>query len=160
MVRRPTRRAPRRTAWSSSCVTAPSEDPTAELFSFLPDGDETGAIVLTRAATWTGVRGRWRPGCKHRGLAGQRALLLYPPGLEFIAAFFGCLYAGVVAVPAYLPRPNRPMTRLQTIVEDARPCRRPDLRRRSARTPRGGPPAVPELEGIEVLCSDEGRARG
>src|SRR3712207_9139080 len=28
---------------------------------------------------------------------GSRALLLYPPGLEFITAFFGCLYAGVVA---------------------------------------------------------------
>ncbi|MBE9105816.1 AMP-binding protein, partial [Nostoc cf. edaphicum LEGE 07299] len=32
---------------------------------------------------------------------GERALLLYPPGLDFIAAFFGCLYAGVIAVPAY-----------------------------------------------------------
>jgi hypothetical protein len=31
---------------------------------------------------------------------GERALLLYPPGLEVIAAFFGCLYAGVIAVPA------------------------------------------------------------
>src|SRR5262245_12782702 len=29
--------------------------------------------------------------------AGERALLLYPPGLDFTAAFFGCLYAGVVA---------------------------------------------------------------
>ena len=29
---------------------------------------------------------------------GERALLLYPTGLEFIAAFFGCLYAGVTAV--------------------------------------------------------------
>jgi acyl-CoA synthetase (AMP-forming)/AMP-acid ligase II len=38
---------------------------------------------------------------------GQRALLLYPPGLEFIAAFFGCLYAGVIAVPAYPPRANQ-----------------------------------------------------
>src|SRR4051794_15664807 len=34
---------------------------------------------------------------------GDRALLLYPPGLEFIAAFFGCLYAGVVAVPSFPP---------------------------------------------------------
>src|SRR5215510_2531409 len=32
---------------------------------------------------------------------GERALLLYPPGLEFIPAFLGCLYAGVLAVPAY-----------------------------------------------------------
>ncbi|MEH2099109.1 MAG: AMP-binding protein [Nostoc sp.] len=48
-----------------------------------------------------------------------RALLLYPPGLEFIGAFFGCLYAGVVAVPAYPPRPNQSLSRLQAIVADA-----------------------------------------
>lgn len=47
---------------------------------------------------------------------GSRALLLYPPGLEFIAAFFGCLYAGVVAVPTYPPRRNQKMSRLQAIV--------------------------------------------
>ncbi len=49
----------------------------------------------------------------------QRALLLYPPGLEFTAAFFGCLYAGVVAVPAYPPRLNRPSPRIQAIAADA-----------------------------------------
>lgn len=53
------------------------------------------------------------------GITDERALLLYPPGLEFIAAFFGCLYAGVVAVPAYPPRRNQSMCRLQAIVEDA-----------------------------------------
>ena len=37
-------------------------------------------------------------------LAGQRVILAYPSGLEFIAAFFGALYAGCVAVPTYLPR--------------------------------------------------------
>jgi acyl-CoA synthetase (AMP-forming)/AMP-acid ligase II len=47
---------------------------------------------------------------------GSRALLLYPPGLEFITAFFGCLYAGVAAVPAYPPRRNQNMSRLQAIV--------------------------------------------
>lgn len=50
---------------------------------------------------------------------GERALLLYPSGLEFIAAFFGCLYAGVVAVPAYPPRRNQKMSRLQAIAGDA-----------------------------------------
>lgn len=52
---------------------------------------------------------------------GERALLVYPPGLEYIAAFFGCLYAGVVAVPAYPPRPNRSLTRLQGMIDDAKP---------------------------------------
>jgi 8-amino-7-oxononanoate synthase/acyl carrier protein len=51
-------------------------------------------------------------------LAGERALLLYPPGLEFIVAWFGCLYAGVVAVPAYPPRRNRNMQRIEAISDD------------------------------------------
>ncbi|HVR96609.1 MAG TPA: amino acid adenylation domain-containing protein [Thermoanaerobaculia bacterium] len=51
---------------------------------------------------------------------GERALLLFPPGLDFIAAFFGCLYAGVVAVPAYPPRPGREQ-RLLAILRDAAP---------------------------------------
>ncbi|MFI9503289.1 AMP-binding protein [Nocardia sp. NPDC052566] len=34
---------------------------------------------------------------------GDRALLLYPAGLDYIAAFFGCLYARVIAVPLYAP---------------------------------------------------------
>ena len=53
------------------------------------------------------------------GVAGERALLLYPPGLEFITAFFGCLYAGVVAVPVYPLRRNQKLSRLQTIAIDA-----------------------------------------
>jgi acyl-CoA synthetase (AMP-forming)/AMP-acid ligase II/acyl carrier protein len=49
---------------------------------------------------------------------GDRALLVYPAGLEFISAFFGCLYAGVIAVPATYPKPKRPMPRLQKIAID------------------------------------------
>lgn len=51
--------------------------------------------------------------------AGDRALLLFPPGLEFIEAFFGCLYAGVVPVPTCYPKPNRPSPRLTSIAQDA-----------------------------------------
>lgn len=54
------------------------------------------------------------------GMRGRRALLLYPPGLEFIAGFFGCLYAGAIAVPAYPPRRNRNMERIQAISDDAK----------------------------------------
>ncbi|MEG4812751.1 AMP-binding protein, partial [Microcoleus sp. F8-D3] len=46
------------------------------------------------------------------GASGERALLLYPPGLDYIAAFFGCLYAGAIAVPAYPPRNQRHAARL------------------------------------------------
>jgi 8-amino-7-oxononanoate synthase len=52
----------------------------------------------------------------------QRTLLLYPPGLDYIAAFFGCLYAGVIAVPVYPPDParlDRTLPRLRAIAKDA-----------------------------------------
>lgn len=52
-------------------------------------------------------------------ISGERALLLYQPGLDYIAAFWGCLYAGVIAVPAYPPRTNQSISRLQTIVADS-----------------------------------------
>ncbi|HJY06729.1 MAG TPA: AMP-binding protein, partial [Bryobacteraceae bacterium] len=52
------------------------------------------------------------------GATGERVLLLYPPGVEFITAFLGCLYAGAIAVPAYPPRPNRSDLRLQKIIAD------------------------------------------
>ena len=51
----------------------------------------------------------------------DRALLLVPPGLDYIAAYFGCLYAGVIAVPAYPPNPRRPDARIPAIVEDCEP---------------------------------------
>ncbi|NEQ38280.1 MAG: fatty acyl-AMP ligase [Okeania sp. SIO3I5] len=51
---------------------------------------------------------------------GEVALLLYQPGLEYITAFFGCLYAGIIAVPAYPPRPNRSLERIQAIIRDSK----------------------------------------
>ena len=50
---------------------------------------------------------------------GQRVLLVYPAGLEFISAFLGCIYAGVLAVPSTHPKPRRPMPRIATIAEDS-----------------------------------------
>ncbi len=56
---------------------------------------------------------------QHNGF-GERAILLFQPSLDYIAAFLGCLYAGVIAVPAYPPRANRPSQRIQAIMADAR----------------------------------------
>ena len=52
----------------------------------------------------------------------DRALLMYRPGLDFVSAFFGCLYAGVVAVPVYPPnaaRPERSLPGLRSIAVEA-----------------------------------------
>jgi acyl-CoA synthetase (AMP-forming)/AMP-acid ligase II len=61
---------------------------------------------------------------KAHGVEGERALLLYPQGVEFVEAFLGCLYAGAVAVPAYPPDPTRltrTLGRLLGIIADCRP---------------------------------------
>ncbi len=56
---------------------------------------------------------------------GDRALLVYPAGLEFVRAFFGCLYAGVAAAPVPPPDPvrlGRTLPRLLAVAEDASPA--------------------------------------
>jgi len=53
------------------------------------------------------------------GAVGERALLLYPPGLDYVVAFWGCIHGGVIAVPAYPPRLNRNLLRLWAIAKDA-----------------------------------------
>lgn len=86
-------------------------------YTFLVDG-ETEEVSLTYQALDQKARSLAAK-LQSMKATGKRALLLYPPGLEFIAAFFGCLYAGVTAVPVYPPRRNQRMTRLQAIVKDA-----------------------------------------
>ena len=85
-------------------------------FVYLPDG-QCDDIVLTyvqldRRARAVASR------LQDMGLAGQRVLLAYPHGLDFIAGFFGCLYAGCTAVPTYLPH-RRTLDRFRAIVADA-----------------------------------------
>ncbi len=62
---------------------------------------------------------------RRRGLAGSRALLIYPPGLDYLCGFFGSLFAPAVPVPIYPPdatRLERSVRRLLALVEDARPA--------------------------------------
>ena len=88
-------------------------------YVFLADGEREDACL-----TWQELddQARGIAGLLQReAAAGERALLLFPPGLEFVTAFLGCLYAGVVAVPAYPPRPRRDDLRLAAILESAEP---------------------------------------
>ncbi|MFF3545072.1 AMP-binding protein [Streptomyces platensis] len=60
---------------------------------------------------------------RERCASGERALLLYPAGLEFVKGLLGCLYAGVVPVPAPMPNARRPHLKGATgIALDADPC--------------------------------------
>ncbi|NEQ95279.1 MAG: fatty acyl-AMP ligase [Cyanothece sp. SIO2G6] len=88
-------------------------------YTFLKDGEEEHGRLTYRELDQSA-----RSIASHlRTIAqpGDRALMLYPSGLEFLTAFFGCLYAGIVAVPAYPPRRNQKLTRLEAIVSDAQP---------------------------------------
>jgi amino acid adenylation domain-containing protein/non-ribosomal peptide synthase protein (TIGR01720 family) len=89
-------------------------------YTFL-SGEEAGTIRLTYEELDARARvvAAWLRG---REVRGARALLLYPAGLDFIIGFFGCLYAGVVAVPVYPPDPIRPartLPRLRAIAADS-----------------------------------------
>jgi len=55
------------------------------------------------------------------GQIGDRALLLFGPGLDFITAYFGCLLAGVIAVPMMLPRRNSSLDSSASILTDCSP---------------------------------------
>jgi amino acid adenylation domain-containing protein len=94
--------------------------PEARTYAFL-EGDEEDARSLTNAELDRQARAIAAT-LQRLGARGERALLLYPPGLDYVAAFFGCVYAGVTAVPAYPPDPSRlerTLPRLQAIVADA-----------------------------------------
>lgn len=91
-------------------------------YHFLEDGRDVSARLeyrsLARHARAVGRRiaDAVRPNA--------RALLLYPPGPDFLPAFFGCLYAGVIAVPAPAPGGvglKHALPRLRAIITDAEP---------------------------------------
>ncbi|MEX2553349.1 MAG: AMP-binding protein [Actinomycetota bacterium] len=50
---------------------------------------------------------------------GDRALLFFPTGPDFLCAFLGCLYAGVISIPLFPPRANSKVTRLKSVIDDS-----------------------------------------
>jgi acyl-CoA synthetase (AMP-forming)/AMP-acid ligase II/acyl carrier protein len=51
-------------------------------------------------------------------LKNKNVLMLYSSGLEFVKAFFGCLYAGVIAVPTYVPKSKQILQKIESIQQD------------------------------------------
>ncbi len=129
-----------------------SEDPDRIAYRFLSDGEvEEDALTYAELDRRARALGAF---LQEMGAEGERALLLYPPGLEFVTAFLGCLYGGVVAVPAYPPRSNRPDSRLEAIARDARPrfaLTTPALRDRAATFSTHNP----ALAGVRWIATSE-----
>jgi acyl-CoA synthetase (AMP-forming)/AMP-acid ligase II/acyl carrier protein len=90
--------------------------PESILYRFLVDDVE--AERLTYAGLDREAR-RIGSGLLRYADTGDRAVVLFPPGLDYICAFFGCLYAGILAVPIYPPTNARNSPRVSAIVADA-----------------------------------------
>ncbi len=94
-----------------------AERTPAELSYSFTDG-ETILASLTYRQLWDEVRGL-AGAMQSRVEPGQRILLLYPPGLDFVVGLFACHALGAIAVPAFPPRRNRKASRIRSIVTDA-----------------------------------------
>ncbi|MBR8641365.1 fatty acyl-AMP ligase [Streptomyces tuirus] len=112
-------------AWKTlveMCQDRAAEQPDRKFFSFLENGvDETAS--LTPREVDLHARAVAAELQKHAP-AGARVLLNYPPGLEFVTAFFGCLYAGMIAVPippVEAGRDGAKTGRLEAITSSAEP---------------------------------------
>ncbi len=95
-----------------------ANQPGQMAFRFLTDGENEEVLInyaeLDRQARLIAAR------LQSVSKKGERAFLLFPPGLDFVTAFFGCLYAGVIAVPVYPPHPVRPEKSFSIIFSIAR----------------------------------------
>jgi acyl-CoA synthetase (AMP-forming)/AMP-acid ligase II/acyl carrier protein len=97
------------------------QQPERRAYTFLIDGEVEGVHLtyeeLDRKARAMGAL------LQQRAERGSRALLVYPSDLEFIIAFFGCLYGGLIAVPTYPPqtRTRRSLAKLRVIMNDVQP---------------------------------------
>jgi acyl-CoA synthetase (AMP-forming)/AMP-acid ligase II len=110
------------TAWSTLVDLLEyrsQHQPERTAFTFLENGErEAGSLSfgeLARRARCVGHE------LEIAGARGGTVALLYPSGLDFIGALFGCFYAGATAVPALPPRADRSIDRLTAILEDSRP---------------------------------------
>ena len=96
------------------------ETPDRLAYQFLIDGKSEGVRLTYRELDRQAHAIRDR--LLRSGQRADRALLIYPPGHEFLPAFFGCLYAGIIAIP--LPPPDsarlaRALPRLKAVTADA-----------------------------------------
>jgi acyl-CoA synthetase (AMP-forming)/AMP-acid ligase II len=97
------------------------DTPNSTAFIFLDYTEDIDQTVEISYAQLDGKARSIAAQLQSSRLSGKRVLLLYPHGLDFIAAFFGCIYSGVIAVPVYPPSANRPLDYLEGITKHCQP---------------------------------------
>ncbi|MFD9389918.1 fatty acyl-AMP ligase [Streptomyces sp. NPDC060000] len=139
-------------------TTHAAHQPERTAYRYLATGDcdgEVQELSYARLATRSRAVAAW---LQERGLAGSRAMLLYPPGPEFISGYLGCLSAGVVAVPGVPPQGrsqnHRALTRMKRLIADS-----------DAKVILGGHEVIaalgrlaehlPELDGITCVATED-----
>jgi acyl-CoA synthetase (AMP-forming)/AMP-acid ligase II len=101
--------------------TRAEQQPDDVAYAFVSDGGEeqvTYAELDKRARAVGRLLGDLH-------VVGQPVLLVYPPGIDYLSALFGCWYAGAIAVPTPPPHPLQPrssLPRLTAVAGDATPC--------------------------------------
>jgi acyl-CoA synthetase (AMP-forming)/AMP-acid ligase II/acyl carrier protein len=92
------------------------DEPDFPAFTFLKDG-EIEEDVLTHQIFDAKAK-KIAAQLQQLHLTGERVLLLFPQSTDYLVALFACFYAKVIAVPAYPPRNNRNMLRLEAIIQN------------------------------------------
>ncbi len=128
------------------------ETPEAIAYTFLSGSAQ---VEITLAYALLDERARAIAHALQRGgFESSRALLMFDPGPGFASAFFGCLYAGVVAVPVFPPHRNRGSGRVRAVARDCEPAivlleRNVVARLAQCRE------SLPELDGVPSLDIDD-----
>jgi amino acid adenylation domain-containing protein len=111
-------------AWTSFVEvlqTRAAQTPDALAFRFVEPGREPEEVSYAGLDASARDVAAALATASRAGTQGERAVLLFPPGRGYVAAFFGCLYAGVIAVPVYPPTGPRHLPRLLALLRDCDP---------------------------------------
>ncbi len=93
------------------------KSPSERALVFLENGEDETAVL-----SYSDLHERAKVIARHlkdRGLDGERIMLLFPSGADYVAALLGCIYSGAIAVPAYPPRNNYHARRIAVIARDS-----------------------------------------
>ncbi|MCW3465037.1 fatty acyl-AMP ligase [Chitinophaga nivalis] len=91
--------------------------PDKTAFTFVTDGEEAAEVISFGALDH--YARKIAANLQLQAAAGKSILLLFQPGINYIASFLGCIYAGCIPVPAYPPRNNKHLERISSIIADA-----------------------------------------